>query len=63
LDEAEALPWMLGRIPAGFRPIVVDNGSVDDSARIAPSLGVSRQRPGSLTTRDLHPAAIRATPN
>ncbi|MDX6431673.1 MAG: hypothetical protein QOE54_4039 [Streptosporangiaceae bacterium] len=39
LDEAEALPWILGRIPSGFRPIVVDNGSVDGSARIARSLG------------------------
>ncbi|MGH9189003.1 MAG: glycosyltransferase family 2 protein [Acidimicrobiales bacterium] len=39
LDEAEALPWVLGRMPAGYRPIVVDNGSVDGSAAIASSLG------------------------
>ena len=39
LDEAEALPWVLGRFPVGFRPIVVDNGSVDGSAWIARSLG------------------------
>jgi glycosyltransferase involved in cell wall biosynthesis len=39
LDEAEALPWVLGRFPRGFRPIVVDNGSVDGSAEIALSLG------------------------
>jgi glycosyltransferase involved in cell wall biosynthesis len=39
LDEAEALPWVLSRIPAGFHPIVVDNGSSDGSAEIAASLG------------------------
>src|SRR5262245_57219879 len=39
LDEAEALPWVLGRMPAGFRPIVVDNGSSDGSAAIARRLG------------------------
>ncbi len=27
LDEREALPWVLGRMPAGYVPIVVDNGS------------------------------------
>src|SRR4029453_6873570 len=32
LDEAAALPWVLGRVPAGYRPIVVDNGSTDGSA-------------------------------
>ncbi|MFF8991376.1 glycosyltransferase family 2 protein [Streptomyces sp. NPDC014983] len=41
LDEAEALPWVLGRIPAGWRAIVVDNGSSDDSARIARALGAT----------------------
>jgi glycosyltransferase involved in cell wall biosynthesis len=39
LDEAAALPWVLGRIPDGFRPIVVDNGSTDGSAGIARELG------------------------
>ena len=39
LDEAEALPWVLGRMPAGYRPIVADNGSTDDSAAIAERLG------------------------
>ncbi len=39
LNEAEALPWVLGRMPAGYRPIVVDNGSTDGSARLARSLG------------------------
>lgn len=39
LDEAEALPWVLRRMPAGYRPIVVDNGSSDGSAAVAERLG------------------------
>ena len=39
LDEAEALPFVIGRMPAGFTPIVVDNGSSDGSANIASRLG------------------------
>lgn len=39
LDEAEALPWVLGRLPAGCRAIVVDNGSTDGTADVARSLG------------------------
>jgi len=35
LDEAAALPWVLGRMPPGFRPIVADNGSNDGSAQVA----------------------------
>ncbi|MFK4227612.1 glycosyltransferase family 2 protein [Streptomyces sp. NPDC019890] len=41
LDEAEALPWVLERIPPGWRAIVVDNGSTDGSAVIARGLGAS----------------------
>lgn len=41
LDEAEALPWVLARIPAGWRAIVVDNGSTDGSAAIAAGLGAT----------------------
>ncbi|NML51108.1 glycosyltransferase family 2 protein [Streptomyces sp. R302] len=41
LDEAEALPWVLSRIPAGWRPIVVDNGSTDGSAELAADLGAT----------------------
>lgn len=48
LDEAEALPWVLGRMPAGYRPIVADNGSSDGSAELARGLGaevvMERQR-------------------
>lgn len=41
LNEAPALPWVLGRMPAGFRPIVVDNGSTDGSEALARSLGAT----------------------
>jgi glycosyltransferase involved in cell wall biosynthesis len=49
LNEREALPWVLGRMPAGYEPIVVDNGSTDGSAALAERLGarvVSEPRPG-----------------
>ncbi|MBK4347193.1 glycosyltransferase family 2 protein [Lacisediminihabitans changchengi] len=39
LNEAAALPWVLSRIPAGYRAIVVDNGSTDDSADVARAHG------------------------
>ncbi|WP_371878794.1 glycosyltransferase family 2 protein [Conexibacter sp. DBS9H8] len=39
LDEAEALPGVLDAFPAGFRPLVVDNGSSDDSAAVARGRG------------------------
>lgn len=35
LDEAAALPWVLTRMPAWCRAIVVDNGSTDGSADVA----------------------------
>jgi glycosyltransferase involved in cell wall biosynthesis len=39
LDEAGNLPWLLRRMPHGFRPIVVDNGSTDGSAGVARAHG------------------------
>ena len=39
LNEAGALPWVLSRLPEGYRAIVVDNGSTDGSASIARALG------------------------
>ena len=35
LNEAPALPWVLARMPPGYRPIVADNGSSDGSADVA----------------------------
>ncbi|HEY1920155.1 MAG TPA: glycosyltransferase family 2 protein [Streptosporangiaceae bacterium] len=39
LNEAGALPWVLSRMPSGYRPIVADNGSDDGSAEIAERYG------------------------
>ena len=41
LNEAEALPWVLSRMPAGFHPVVADNGSTDGSASIAVEHGAT----------------------
>jgi glycosyltransferase involved in cell wall biosynthesis len=49
LDEAAAIPGVLAAMPAGYRPIVVDNGSTDTSAAIAAEFGadvVSEPRRG-----------------
>src|ERR1700733_6788510 len=35
LNEAAALPWVLDRMPPGYRAIVADNGSDDGSAEVA----------------------------
>jgi glycosyltransferase involved in cell wall biosynthesis len=39
LNERDALPWVLGRMPAGMHPLVVDNGSTDGSVALAEQLG------------------------
>jgi glycosyltransferase involved in cell wall biosynthesis len=39
LDEAQALPWVLMRMPPGYRAVVADNGSTDGSADIARAHG------------------------
>ena len=39
LNEAQGLPWVLERMPSGFEPIVVDNGSTDGSGLVAARLG------------------------
>lgn len=44
LDEALALPWVLERLPVGYHPIVVDNGSRDGSPDIARSMGAELVR-------------------
>jgi glycosyltransferase involved in cell wall biosynthesis len=38
-NEAPALPALLSRLPSGFRPIVVDNGSTDGTAGVARAFG------------------------
>ena len=48
-DEGPALPALLSEVPDGIRVIVVDNGSGDDTAAVARSLGarvVTETRPG-----------------
>ena len=41
LDEAASLPWVLSRLPAGYRGIVADNGSTDGSAEVAAAHGAT----------------------
>jgi len=41
LDEAGALPALLAAMPAGYRVIVVDNGSTDGSGALAADLGAT----------------------
>ena len=42
LNEEGALPWVLSRLPEGYRAIVVDNGSTDNSAAVAREHGALR---------------------
>ena len=49
LNERDALPWVLERMPAGYAPLVVDNGSTDGSGELASGLGarvVQESTPG-----------------
>ena len=49
LNERAALPWVLERMPSGYEPLVVDNGSTDGSGELAASLGaqvVHEPQPG-----------------
>lgn len=39
LNEALSLPWVLSRVPYGYRAIVADNGSTDGSAAVAHAHG------------------------
>ncbi len=41
LDEAAALPWVIGRLPLGYQAIVADNESTDGSPDVARSLGAT----------------------
>lgn len=62
LDEAAALPGVLSALPAGSRPIVVDNGSTDGSAEVARRCGaevVCEPRPGYGAA--VHAGLVHAT--
>jgi glycosyltransferase involved in cell wall biosynthesis len=48
LDEEQALPWVLERMPEGYRPIVVDNGSTDGTARVAEAAGAQVVREAQM---------------
>jgi len=41
LNEAEAIEWVLRRMPDGYHPIVVDNGSSDDTSVLAAAHGAT----------------------
>ncbi len=49
LNERAAIPWVLERMPAGYVPLIVDNGSTDGSGELAASLGarvITEPQPG-----------------
>ncbi|MDO9352714.1 MAG: glycosyltransferase family 2 protein [Solirubrobacteraceae bacterium] len=49
LNEAAAIPWVIERMPTGYEPLVVDNGSTDGSGDVARRLGaqvVHESQPG-----------------
>ncbi len=63
LNEAPALPWLLTRLPGGYRAIVADNGSTDGSAEVARAYGaavVSVPEPGYGAA--VHAGLLAASP-
>jgi len=64
LNEAPALAWLLARMPAGYHPLVADNGSTDGSADVARRLGarvVSVPQPGYGAA--VHAGIVAADPD
>ncbi|MGZ4527919.1 MAG: glycosyltransferase family 2 protein, partial [Mycobacterium sp.] len=62
LNEEESLPDVLAAIPAGYRALVVDNNSTDDTAGVARRHGaqvVAESRPGYGSA--VHAGVLAAT--
>lgn len=62
LNEATSLPGVLAAMPAGYRPLVVDNNSSDNSAEVARRHGadvVTEPRPGYGSA--VHAGVVAAT--
>lgn len=62
LNEAEALPGVLAAIPPGYRALVVDNNSTDDTAEVARGHGaqvVAERVPGYGSA--VHAGVVAAT--
>jgi glycosyltransferase involved in cell wall biosynthesis len=62
LNEEESLPAVLAAIPAGYRALVVDNNSTDETAAVATRLGarvVAEPRPGYGSA--VHAGVVAAT--
>jgi glycosyltransferase involved in cell wall biosynthesis len=62
LDEAASLPGVLAAMPDGYRPLVVDNNSTDDTAEVALRHGadvVTEPRPGYGSA--VHAGVVAAT--
>jgi glycosyltransferase involved in cell wall biosynthesis len=62
LNEATSLPGVLSAMPAGYRPLVVDNNSTDDTAAVARRHGVdviAESRPGYGSA--VHAGVVAAT--
>ncbi|HEX3546362.1 MAG TPA: glycosyltransferase family 2 protein [Mycobacterium sp.] len=62
LNEAASLPGVLAAVPAGYRPLVVDNNSTDDTAEVARRHGaavVAEPRPGYGSA--VHAGVLAAT--
>ncbi len=62
LNEAESLPQVLAKIPRGYRALVVDNNSTDDTADVARRHGahvVTERQPGYGSA--VHAGIVAAT--
>jgi glycosyltransferase involved in cell wall biosynthesis len=62
LNEAASLPGVLGAMPDGYRPLVVDNNSTDDTAGVARRYGadvIREPRPGYGSA--VHAGVVAAT--